>query len=48
MNRIPVIFHGQDYLILFQNASGYCEIIKAGEPNSIKELVHFSELILKR
>jgi hypothetical protein len=48
MYRIPVIFQGQDYLILFQNASGYCEIIKAGEPNPKKELVHFSELVLKR
>jgi hypothetical protein len=48
MNRIPVIFQGQDYLILFQNASGYCEIIKTGEPNPKKELVHFSELTMKR
>lgn len=48
MNKIPVIFQGQDYLILFQNASGYCEIIKAGEPDPKKELVHFSELVLKR
>lgn len=48
MERIPVIFQGKDYFIIFQYASGYCEIIiQEGEPNYKVKLVHFSELKLK-
>ncbi|MGF6949957.1 hypothetical protein QF028_002462 [Neobacillus sp. B4I6] len=33
MKSIPVIFEGKEYIILIQYASGYCEIMKQGEPN---------------
>ncbi|WP_165976252.1 hypothetical protein [Bacillus salipaludis] len=47
MEKIPVIFQGKDYIMIFQYASGYCEIIEEGEPNYKVKLVHFSELKLK-
>ncbi|MGG1400189.1 hypothetical protein ABE288_20555 [Bacillus salipaludis] len=47
MERIPVTFQGKDYIMIFQYASGYCEIVEEGEPNHKVKLVHFSELKLK-
>ncbi|MED1469833.1 hypothetical protein [Bacillus salipaludis] len=48
MERIPVVFKGKDYFMIFQYSSGYCEIVEEGEPNHNVKLVHFSELTLKR
>jgi hypothetical protein len=47
VKSILVIFEGKEYIMLIQYASGYCEIIKQGEPNHKIKLVHFSELKLK-
>ncbi|MGG1398480.1 hypothetical protein ABE288_11810 [Bacillus salipaludis] len=47
MEKTPVIYEGKNYIILFQYASGYCEIVKEGEPNQKSILVHFSELKIK-
>ncbi|MBT2697243.1 hypothetical protein J7E79_07440 [Bacillus sp. ISL-40] len=44
MERIPVIFQGKDYIMIFQYASGYCEIVEEVELNFKIKLVHFSEL----
>ncbi|WP_223594652.1 hypothetical protein [Neobacillus bataviensis] len=46
MERIPVIYQGENYLLLHQYACGYCEIIEDGESNYKVKLVHFSELKL--
>jgi len=48
VNRTPVTYKGKDYTMLFQHASGYCEIVEDGEPNQQVKLVHFSELLLRR
>lgn len=47
MERIPILYKGEDFLLLFQYASGYCEIVKDGEAIHQIKLVHFSEVILK-
>jgi len=47
VKRIPVIYQGKEYVIIFQYESGYCEIVEDGEHNHNVKLVHFSELKLK-
>jgi hypothetical protein len=47
VKRIPVIYQGKEYVIIFQYESGYCEIVEEGEPNQNVKLVHSSELKLK-
>lgn len=43
MKYIDVIYGGKEYLLLFEYASGYCEIQEKNNHYNIK-LVHVSEL----
>ncbi|WP_215020869.1 hypothetical protein [Bacillus sp. ISL-40] len=47
VGKIQVIFEGKDYIMLYQYASGYCEIVEDGARNGQVKLVHFTELSLK-
>lgn len=47
MGQMIVIFEGEEYIILHQYASGYCEIRSEEGFNHEVKLVHFSELKLK-
>lgn len=48
MNSVKVIYMGKEYIILHQSATGFCEIrLEAGTDTQV-QLVHFSELALKK
>jgi hypothetical protein len=44
MDRIPILYQGKDYFLLFRYESGYCEIQKEGERSHQVILVHISEI----
>ncbi|WP_175596712.1 hypothetical protein [Bacillus sp. MRMR6] len=46
MSNIKVIYKGKEYIILRQDASGFCEILAVNETKDQIKLVHFSELVL--
>lgn len=47
VDKMHVIYQGKEYLLIFQHASGYCEIIKEDGQSQQVKLVHFSELKFK-
>ncbi|MBM7653379.1 hypothetical protein JOC76_002839 [Neobacillus cucumis] len=48
MTKIPVIFEGKNFLILYQYSSGYCEISEEDNHYRNIKLVHISELEMIR
>ncbi|WP_335465320.1 hypothetical protein [Neobacillus drentensis] len=48
MTKIPVIFKGKKFILLYQYSSGYCEITEEGSNYRDIKLVHFSELTLNQ
>nr|WP_263327384.1 hypothetical protein [Neobacillus sp. Marseille-Q6967] len=48
MEKLPVIYQGKLYIMLYQDSSGFCGIVKQGSPSNHVKVVHFSELQLKK
>lgn len=48
MERLPVIYQGKLYMLLYQDSSGFCGIVEQGSSNDYVKVVHFSELQLKK
>lgn len=48
VKNLSVLYLGKEYLLIYQHASGFCEVIKVGDSSKKVELVHFSELKFNR